>query len=345
MSDPTPLTTRLEALRGTLPGLADLATLAGLAVEVRALRGIAEEPQTSLAGLLAGLRGSTGATLEDIYAELGAQSLIIDDTRDKLAALNGQTTALYTLLDYTNRALGAQPYDSLELNTVSSVLWAIYQLLRQMDTSLAALAGGVAPFPVDRQWASAGVTTINTESGWRAYARWPDAPEGATVGTDGYTLTPSGDWTGWRAFVQTNSSAPWENDSPCPAQTWYSIAASGSVNWSVESGKNITVYLQAPNLAYLSLSPVLVDGFYRIEVPAAWRGGEPPSYIFRLLEGQTLDVSGAHSQGQAAIIWETGSSDVPKSGAVVSITGPKTGVQIVRDAQWGPYYCDARIRG
>jgi hypothetical protein len=284
------------------------------------------------------LSGIDDRTLSDMYDKTVA-------TVDTLAAIQGQQVAVYNRVNELLEVTGEWLTDLENQWTVRGGLWQIYKLLREISTGVAAIAGGIPPFEVDRQYSSAGVKTINTESGYRTYALWPDAPDGTTADAERINLTPDTEWVGWRAYVQTDSGTPWENDSAVPAQAWYSLSGAASTNWSVESGRGITVYLQAPNLEYISLSSVSVDGFYRIEFPAEWRGNTPPTYIMNLAEGQALDVTGAHSQGQAAVIWETGSSDVPKSGAVVTVLGPKTGVQIVRDVAYGPYNCNARVRG
>jgi hypothetical protein len=235
VSEPNPLTARLEALRGTLPGLADLATLAGLAVELRALRGIGEEPQTSLAGLLAGLRGSTGATLEDIYGELAVQGLIVEDTRDKLAALAGQVTALYTQLDEANRAHGAIPYESLDFWSTRGGLWAIYTLLRNWRY-------GAGPAPGGGSSGSIGDTIIEG----KRYAKFAPPIEGVSVSTDGISLTPNVSWAGWEGYIQSAAPLGYISGEEVQTGLWHPLPLGEDATFSVDLPHLITAYIRPP---------------------------------------------------------------------------------------------------
>lgn len=332
---PVNLSERLDALAAIITGT-PAADLSELGIVLSALRG-------DVSGAVTALRGPQLGDLGDLVTAAANQ-------RDDLAdALFTQTTPARWPYLLNIRDDISDVKDTLGMRgegmTVYALLDNIYMLLSSINQGITYLAGGTPPATVDRQYTSAGVSTVNTEGGYRTYALWPDAPFGTSTDATRINITASSGWAGWRAYVQTDSASPWMLDSPVAPQTWYALGGTGARNWSVEAGRKISVYLQGPNTEYTQIAPVLVNGYYRGEWPSAWRGGALPVHILVLSATQSVDLYGAHSYGQAYAITNAGNVNVPRDGSVITINGPQAGLQVVREQSVGPYYFYARLRG
>lgn len=146
---------------------------------------------------------------------------------------------VHTLLSAINSAIGGAPHSSLELGTVRGFLSAIANNTGKY---------GILPDGTQGS-ASSGSTTVNG----RRFIYWVDITN-VTESADGLYLTPSGDWTGYYIYIQTDAPSAILHDNTSPAQnidpytvnSWTEIGGDHELGWSVEASYQVRGYLRAP---------------------------------------------------------------------------------------------------
>lgn len=246
MSNPTPLTTRLNELRAAIAGMGPDPTLAGLAQAVQSLLGLSGEEETSLAGLLKGITGASPASLFDLSLILasikGPGSRSVADLLTEGYFANayldmlGEIGVMQERLDRIQAVLGAVPYESSEVQSVNSTLWELYRCC------LAQTYG--------RQPATLGdhLSTGDAISSGRRYAVFAPPIDGVLVEPDGINLTA--DWSGWQAYIQTTDPAPQIAGASDVPNAWVDLVGTGTINFSVAGQYTITVHLRRPAGGY-----------------------------------------------------------------------------------------------
>jgi hypothetical protein len=187
------------------------------------------------------LRGTgTFNTIAALYAKIG----VIESTLDaNIPLINGNILdivgALATLddrIDKIQAALGAAPYNSTEIASARSFLWAILQALQSNQI-------GTPPTTSTSDIVSNGSIVV----GARKYAYFLAPITNVTVANNGYDLTrsPSGQsWLGWNAYIQTTDPAPQVAGAADLANKWIALSGIGTINFSVASSYSISVYLR-----------------------------------------------------------------------------------------------------
>jgi hypothetical protein len=224
--DPTPSTPvtigdRLGWWRGDLAARLDAqaAQLDTLATKlddvVTAIEAIAATDTSPIVTALTNLRGSSpGNTLHEIYA---------------MTAAIGQL-------------LGVPPYDSTEIASVRSFLFALVQ---------AASRNGIAP----NDPASSDITSSSTIAvDGRRYVVWPSII-GVSRSSDHTELTPSTSWSGYSIYIQTSAPSARLDDitssgasiDPFPVNSWVDLGGGDTIKFSVDSSYAVTAYMRVPD--------------------------------------------------------------------------------------------------
>lgn len=239
----------LEAIHGpegdrvSLPLLLDSLTRGGLAD----LKSISDA-----IGLLRGTGARTVQSLlsEAYFAEFAVQLMVdLSQMREDIALLKA--------------AIGASPFESLELSSVRGLLYALLQ---------AQNVGLYGPVPGGVNDATSGTDYVQMG---RRYAVFSTVPDPLTIDASGINVTaPS--WEGWRVYIQTRDPHPWISGDIESPNTWLSLTGSGVRDFSVEAQYTIRAYLRRE-----VLNPLCV------ELPTATRLGsqrvifpdEPPTFL------------------------------------------------------------------
>jgi hypothetical protein len=182
-----------------------------------------------------------GKTITDLYALFSYGSGI-----RPYNLLDNQYLKLIDIVDLltkSNAALGAVPYNSLELASVrgllSSLLFATQQIGILPD-------GNVSSYPQSD-------TTLTL--GGRRYVVWP-ALVGITESTDMTELTPATSWSGYSIYIQTSAPSAKLHDITTPAasidaiavNSWVDLGGSDTLAFSVDASYVVKGYLRAPSV-------------------------------------------------------------------------------------------------
>lgn len=213
---------RLDALRGT--PASDLATLVAA---VTALRGAPASDLAAVQAAIAALRGVNNATLSTLLTEQQ-----FDTT---MALLMGYILDIRQYLDEIKAAVGAVPYEDLELGSARGFLNSILRALVQQNE-------GIPPLTVAGDFADNGSSALDG----RKYALWLPPIQNVTIATNGYDITAAPSWSGWYAYIQTTDPAPRIGSAVEVANTWLQLVGTGAINFSVEAQYSIKVYLRRP---------------------------------------------------------------------------------------------------
>lgn len=246
MSDPTPLTTRLNELRAALAGVAPAGSLATVEAAVQSLLAQGGETPTTVAGLLSGLRGPAPATLADLRAELATVKANTADLEAKLVLVGDYTYNTFLVTEKVLRVTGDEQTDLNNQWTTRGGLWQIYRLLVGLRSDVQALVRGIlVDTPTDDDAVSDGSITT---SGYR-YAKWVSVPEGISI-SGGGAILEAASWNGWSMLIQTTDPAPFNGADTVSPGSWVELSGSGE--------RFARVGLQYPVTAYLR-APVIVD--------------------------------------------------------------------------------------
>lgn len=225
--DPTPETPvtvgdRLGWFRGDVAG-----RLTALQTDISALRG---DPEATLAAIradLSALRGLSNTSLGQLLSESQYVSAQVQ--------LNSKLLDIRSDLDALRVAIGAEPYNDLELGSVRGLLNAILRAVSQ-GTS------GIPPAAGDTDIGNVGTAIISG----RKYAVFVPPINGVSIGENGINVTATGSWSGWHAYVQTNAPSFYLNETLDIANEWIQLVGTGSYNFAVENQYSIRVFLRPP---------------------------------------------------------------------------------------------------
>jgi hypothetical protein len=228
----------LDRIQGN-PGGADLAALAAAIVQLAgdpaaSLRGVVTE-LGELAAVVEALRGVPDTDLATLADGLYTQTL---PRSPYLLGISSRLADMEARLDTLQAALGAEPYQSLELGSARGYLAAILAALQTQNE-------GIPPISTVGDTPSNGDVVISG----RKYAIFLPPITGATVAANGYDLTPTGSWLGWNAYIQTTDPTPRINSATDIPNQWLALAGSGSINFNVAQQYPIRVFLRAPQSA------------------------------------------------------------------------------------------------
>lgn len=247
--DPTPGTPvtigdRLGWWRGDVA-----ARLTTLEAQVAALAGTPAGSLAALAAQLASvrndlvdLRGLSNRNLGELLSEAYyAQAQI---------QLNSKLLDIREDLDVIKSAMGATPYNDLELGSVRGYLAAILQ-------SLGVLTGGNPPLlqdNTDRQ--NAGIDLYNG----RKYAIWPNPFDDYVITNDGRDISRGSglSWLGWSVYIQTTDPVPQINSTADAPNMWLPQSGAGAINISVEASYPLKAFLRRPPLLARRIDSVLI---------------------------------------------------------------------------------------
>lgn len=301
------LATMLDAL--TANGLADLLTLQNAVVAIR---------------------GASNTNLGQLLSEDGF--------------VNGMSQVMSKLLDLEERldhiqaALGATPYNSLEIASVRGILWSLYQCCQQQGTGLP--PDGVTDF------CSSSSLSID---GLR-YAVFTGPIEGVTLNESGTTL--DGSFDGWSYYIQTTDPEPKVSGDPSAPQTWNTVTGSPTLYFTVAPQYSIKVCLRR---AVVQECVLLESSSWGTNQFGAWYGLTwSPAYastpytlvgltFYELVNGGEFDGYTMHPVSYTDVVYMS-----PDRGTNYSTGWPKTigtgeQVTVYSQAPFSLYFCPPGI--
>ena len=248
MTEPTNLTTRLNALRDQLTGGPRPNSLSDVHSAVSAILG-PEGAQVSLNTLLMQLTRDGLADLKTLADALSA-------ARDATEALRGVNNATLSAL------LTEAQFDSWGV-LANGLLADIKSCVCETRTLMRSLVYGALYDETNEEDASStGIAAIEG----RKYAVWGAIPDGLTSPSPTELSAPV--WDGWQMLIQTTDPAPRINGETVPPGVWVALTGTGARNASVALQYPITAYVRRPVEAeYTEFVSELLYGAQRIRWP------------------------------------------------------------------------------
>ena len=267
----TSIITNISEMRGA----AFANTLAAINSTIASLKGTEQSDLTQLHTDIAVLRGVNNATLSSLLTE--------DQFDTTMQLLMGYILDIKEQIDKLQAALGAVPYESLEVASVRGLLWSLINAISTQTS-------GAPPVLSGGEIENGGSLLVEG----RVYAMWAEEPgPGVTVTEGGIDLSAS-DWGGWWVYVQTTDPAPRQSGATIQSNIWYVLSGSGTRNWSVAAGYTIKVYLKPPvtsNIWTINSSFVTITGGNPPRPAIVWPsgiGGTTNVYAGYTWGGQTV---------------------------------------------------------
>lgn len=198
-------------------------------------------------------RGDIGVRLTTLTTKLDTVILGLDTLNTTLNTALGVVQQrmlgpdgahLGTMTENIARALGAQPYNDLELASIRSWIYTIMQNLQRI---------GVDPDTNTGTGTQIGSTGTISLDGYR-YIIWPEIT-GVVRNTDGTQLTPYPDWSGYSVYIQSDAptatlfdltNSQLTNNS-LATNTWITLGDSHILSFAVPSMYNAKGFMRVPN--------------------------------------------------------------------------------------------------
>lgn len=230
------LAARLDQLRGT--PAADLAQVLTEIIDTQAtilaLRGSPERTLSDIDTQISNLRGVNNATLSSLLTESQ-----FDTTMQYLI---GYILDIRQYLDELKSAIGAAPYQSLEIASVRGLLNALLSAQGSI---------GILPDELEDAIGSSITRTLNG----RRYVVWNSPIEGLTRSNDNIELTADDSWEGYQIYVQSDADTCWisADFAEWPTNSWLTQPLQGTISVSVTSNHNVRAYIRVPAAPELTM--------------------------------------------------------------------------------------------